>query len=436
MQVKTQFFRTGSAAPYIYNLLCRRPGRYGAFLKICERKMFLHFLHRKIARLIHYKTQITNAPACLRDQYFPQRRCMKPVGDIKPAPFIAHLPRRHALNTDKQVMQTARAGQPAFMRGVKQAMPGGKQLFRITGAHILLQVLRGDPDFFFKELLEMRDFISGASGKKIQRQRLIVMRDQIINALGDDLHGNILHKKGIALYYPFANPFPVISHDALVLDRKIFYTATMNKQDVHEFFRRLQERNPEPVGELNYINTYTLLVAVVLSAQATDKGVNKATESLFKVADTPEKMLRLGEEGLKEHIKTIGLFNSKAKNVIKLSQILASEHGGKVPQTREALVKLPGVGRKTANVVLNIAFGLPTIAVDTHIFRVSNRTGLAPGKTPEQVEEKLEKTIPDEFKRHAHHWLILHGRYICTARKPKCGECPVYDLCAYKDKTA
>lgn len=210
----------------------------------------------------------------------------------------------------------------------------------------------------------------------------------------------------------------------------------MNKKDIYEFFQRLHDRNPDPVGELNYTNPYTLLVAVVLSAQATDKGVNKATESLFKVADTPQKMVNLGENGLKEHIKTIGLFNSKAKNVIKLSQMLIDEHDSKVPEDREALVKLPGVGRKTANVVLNIAFGHHTIAVDTHIFRVSNRTGLAPGKNPDQVEEKLNKVVPEEFKRHAHHWLILHGRYTCTARKPKCAVCPVYDLCAYDEKTA
>jgi endonuclease-3 len=177
------------------------------------------------------------------------------------------------------------------------------------------------------------------------------------------------------------------------------------------------------------------LVAVVLSAQATDKGVNKATAKLFTVADTPQKMLALGEDGLKEHIKTIGLYNAKAKNVIALSQMLIENHGGEVPQDRDALVKLPGVGRKTANVVLNIAFGHETIAVDTHIFRVSNRTGLAPGETVEKVEDKLEKVVPSEFKRHAHHWLILHGRYICKARKPDCPICPVRDLCAYKFKT-
>jgi endonuclease-3 len=210
----------------------------------------------------------------------------------------------------------------------------------------------------------------------------------------------------------------------------------MNKARITEFFTRLRAANPEPKGELNYTNPYTLLVAVVLSAQATDKGVNKATEALFKKADTPQKMMKLGEDGLKDYIKTIGLFNGKAKNVIALSRILIDEHKGQVPRDRDALVKLPGVGRKTANVVLNIAFGEPTIAVDTHIFRVSNRTGLAPGPTVEAVEEKLEKVVPDEFKQHAHHWLILHGRYICKARKPDCAICPVYDLCAYKAKTA
>ena len=209
----------------------------------------------------------------------------------------------------------------------------------------------------------------------------------------------------------------------------------MRRDRVVTFYQRLSERWPEPEGELNYVNHFTLLVAVVLSAQATDVGVNKATKSLFQVADTPEKMLELGEEGLKTYIKTIGLFNSKAKNVIALSQLLLEEHDGQVPRDRDALVKLPGVGRKTANVVLNIAFGEPTIAVDTHIFRVSNRTTLAPGKNPDQVEAALERVTPDAYKRHAHHWLILHGRYVCKARKPDCPACVVADLCRYKEKT-
>lgn len=209
----------------------------------------------------------------------------------------------------------------------------------------------------------------------------------------------------------------------------------MKKKDIREFFRRLQERDPEPKGELEYTNPYTLLVAVALSAQATDVGVNKATRSLFRVVATPEDMLALGEEKLKSHIKTIGLFNTKAKNVIKAARMLVDEFDGQVPQKREELEKLPGVGRKTANVVLNIAFGQPTIAVDTHLFRVGNRTGLAPGKTPLAVEKKLEKVIPPEFARHAHHWLILHGRYICKARRPNCPVCPVEDLCPYPDKT-
>ncbi|MBE9552735.1 MAG: endonuclease III [Proteobacteria bacterium] len=209
----------------------------------------------------------------------------------------------------------------------------------------------------------------------------------------------------------------------------------MKKANIEEFFRRLEERDPDPRGELDYINSYTLLVAVVLSAQATDVGVNKATGPLFKMADKPEKMLALGEARIRDYIKTIGLFNTKAKNVIALSRILINEHGSEVPRDREALEKLPGVGRKTANVVLNIAFGVPTIAVDTHIFRVGNRTGLAPGKTVLAVEHKLEKAVPAKYKLHAHHWLILHGRYICKARKPDCPACPVNDLCAYKAKT-
>ena len=209
----------------------------------------------------------------------------------------------------------------------------------------------------------------------------------------------------------------------------------MKRADVEEFFRRLSESDPEPTSELNYKNPYTLLVAVVLSAQATDVGVNKATKDLFEQVDTPEAMVALGEERLKEHIKTIGLFNSKAKNVIGLSEMLLRDHGGEVPADREALEKLPGVGRKTANVVLNVAFGEPTIAVDTHIFRVGNRTGLAKGKTPDAVEGKLLKVVPAHYKLHAHHWLILHGRYVCKARKPNCPVCIVSDLCGFKDKT-
>lgn len=205
--------------------------------------------------------------------------------------------------------------------------------------------------------------------------------------------------------------------------------------DVAEFFRRLRAIEPEPKGELEHVNAFTLLVAVVLSAQATDKGVNKATRALFGVADTPEKMAALGEDMLIEYIKTIGLFRTKAKNVIALSKSLIAEHASQVPQDREVLQKLPGVGRKTANVVLSMAFGQPTIAVDTHVFRVSNRTGLAPGANVLAVEMALEKRIPDEFMFHAHHWLILHGRYICLARKPRCPDCAVRDLCLFGEKT-
>ena len=201
------------------------------------------------------------------------------------------------------------------------------------------------------------------------------------------------------------------------------------------FFSRLAALNPNPRGELEYLNSYTLLVAVVLSAQATDASVNKATVDLFKIADTPQKMLKLGEARLKDYIKTIGLYNMKAKNVIALSRILIEEFNGTVPQDRDALQKLPGVGRKTANVVLNVAFGHSTIAVDTHIFRVGNRTGLAPGKDPLAVELQLEKRTPEKYKRNAHHWLILHGRYVCKARKPECPRCVVSEICAYPAKT-
>ena len=209
----------------------------------------------------------------------------------------------------------------------------------------------------------------------------------------------------------------------------------MRKGEVFEFYRRLAEANPAPETELEYVNPYTLLVAVALSAQATDVGVNKATRGLFTKVNTPQAMLELGEDGLKQHIKTIGLYNTKAKNVIAAARILVDEFGGEVPRERDELEKLPGVGRKTANVVLNVAFGEPTIAVDTHIFRVANRTGLAKGKTPLAVELKLEKVTPKPFVTHAHHWLILHGRYICKARTPECWRCPVVDLCAYRPKT-
>ena len=211
--------------------------------------------------------------------------------------------------------------------------------------------------------------------------------------------------------------------------------ASLTRAQVGELFRRLQAADPEPKGELRYTNPFTLLVAVVLSAQATDAGVNKATPALFAAADNPHAMVALGEDRVRELVKTIGLFRTKAKNVVALSQLLIERHGGQVPRDREALVALPGVGRKTANVVLNIAFGQPTIAVDTHIFRVSNRTGLAVGRTVEAVEARLEKVVPPEFRLHAHHWLILHGRYICKARKPACPRCIVRDICRFKDKT-
>ncbi|WP_395391782.1 endonuclease III [Novosphingobium sp. BL-8A] len=208
----------------------------------------------------------------------------------------------------------------------------------------------------------------------------------------------------------------------------------MNKAEIFEFFRRLAELNPSPETELEFGNNYQLLVAVVLSAQSTDVGVNKATRALFREVKTPAQMVELGEEGLKAHIKTIGLFNSKAKNVIALSEILVARYNGEVPEDRDALVELPGVGRKTANVVMNCAFGAETFAVDTHIFRVGNRTGIAKGKTPLAVEKQLEKRVPQPFRVGSHHWMILHGRYICKARTPECWRCPVVDLCDYKDK--
>jgi len=209
----------------------------------------------------------------------------------------------------------------------------------------------------------------------------------------------------------------------------------LNKQKRIEIFTRLRSENPHPTTELKYGNPFQLLVAVTLSAQSTDVGVNKATERLFKQVKTPQAMLKLGESGLKQHIKTIGLYNNKAKNIIAACKILVERHKGQVPDQREALEALPGVGRKTANVILNTAFGQPTIAVDTHIFRVANRTGIAPGKNVSEVERKLLKFVPDEFKQDAHHWLILHGRYTCIARNPRCGSCVIEDLCEYRYKT-
>jgi endonuclease-3 len=216
---------------------------------------------------------------------------------------------------------------------------------------------------------------------------------------------------------------------------KASLTKPWSQAEVEEAFRRFQAAMPEPKGELQHINPFTLLVAVVLSAQATDAGVNKATPALFNLADTPEKMAALGEGRVRELIKTIGLYRTKAKNVIALSQKLIAEHGGQVPNTREALQELPGVGRKTANVVLNMAFGQPTMAVDTHVFRIGNRTGLAPGKDPLAVELKLLEVIPEKYMMHAHHWLILHGRYICVARRPLCEKCVIADLCKWPGKT-
>ncbi len=211
--------------------------------------------------------------------------------------------------------------------------------------------------------------------------------------------------------------------------------AKLTPAAIHEIFRRLAEANPEPKSELEYVNPYTLVVAVALSAQATDAGVNKATRGLFAMADTPEKMVALGEDRVREAIKTIGLYRNKAKNVIALSKRLIAEHGGEVPRDRDALEQLPGVGRKTANVVLNVAFGEPTLAVDTHVFRVANRIGLANAETPLGVEEQVLRIIPPEYALHAHHWLILHGRYVCKARKPECPRCIIADLCTYQAKS-
>lgn len=231
------------------------------------------------------------------------------------------------------------------------------------------------------------------------------------------------------------NPNPITSRAKSKSGKKRLARSKFTREQMGEIFARFRQQRAEPKGELDHVNAYTLLVAVVLSAQATDVGVNKATRELFAVADTPEKMLTLGEEKLIDHIRTIGLFRTKAKNVMLLSRKLIDDFDSQVPQDRDLLVMLPGVGRKTANVVVSMAFGQPTIAVDTHIFRLGNRVGLAPGKTPDEVEAILEKMIPEEFLYHAHHWLILHGRYVCKARKPDCENCIIADLCKSKEKT-
>lgn len=219
------------------------------------------------------------------------------------------------------------------------------------------------------------------------------------------------------------------------VERKPLVRSAYSKAELEEIFRRFSIQRPEPKGELEHVNPFTLVVAVALSAQATDAGVNKATRALFQVADTPQKMLELGEEKVRDYIKTIGLYRNKAKNVIALSQRLVDVYGGEVPKTREELVTLPGVGRKTANVVMSMAFGIPTIAVDTHIFRIANRIRLAPGKTPDEIEDKLMRIIPKQYLFHAHHWLILHGRYCCKARKPECERCVIADICKASEKT-
>lgn len=219
------------------------------------------------------------------------------------------------------------------------------------------------------------------------------------------------------------------------VQRKPVARSAYSRAELEEIFRRFSIQRPEPKGELEHVNPFTLVVAVALSAQATDAGVNKATRALFKVADTPQKMLDLGEEKVRDYIKTIGLFRNKAKNVIALSQRLVDVYGGEVPKTREELVTLPGVGRKTANVVMSMAFGIPTVAVDTHIFRIANRIRLAPGKTPDEIEDKLLRIIPKHYLFHAHHWLILHGRYCCKARKPECERCVIADICKSPEKT-
>jgi endonuclease-3 len=231
-------------------------------------------------------------------------------------------------------------------------------------------------------------------------------------------------------------PLPAVGKPKGFAKRPVHRSKGLKPAEVTEIFRRFHDLNPEPKGELEHVNPYTLLVAVVLSAQATDAGVNKATRALFKLADTPEKMIHLGEDTVRNYIKTIGLFRNKAKNVIALSQKLVAEFGSRVPANRDALETLPGVGRKTANVVMNMAFGQPTMAVDTHVLRVSNRIGLSHGKTPLMVEDDLMRVIPAEFAMHAHHWLILHGRYLCKARKPECWRCPIADVCAYTAKSA
>jgi endonuclease-3 len=235
---------------------------------------------------------------------------------------------------------------------------------------------------------------------------------------------------------PKSKTSPTKKSNTSVARRPKRYKPAYSREEMEEIFRRFSVQRPEPKGELEHVNPFTLVVAVALSAQATDAGVNKATRALFKVADTPQKMLALGEEGVTQYIRTIGLYRNKAKNVIALSRMLIEEFGGEVPKTREELVRLPGVGRKTANVVMSMAFGIPTLAVDTHVFRLGNRLLMAPGKTPDEVEEQFLRVIPEQYLFHAHHWLILHGRYTCKARRPECERCVIADLCRSPEKSS
>ena len=234
---------------------------------------------------------------------------------------------------------------------------------------------------------------------------------------------------------PKSKTSPTKKSNTTVARRPKRYKPAYSREEMEEIFRRFSVQRPEPKGELEHVNPFTLVVAVALSAQATDAGVNKATRALFKVADTPQKMLALGEEGVTQYIRTIGLYRNKAKNVIALSRMLIEEFGGEVPKTREELVRLPGVGRKTANVVMSMAFGIPTLAVDTHVFRLGNRLLMAPGKTPDEVEQQFLRVIPEQYLFHAHHWLILHGRYTCKARRPECERCIIADLCRSPEKS-
>lgn len=382
--------------------------------------------------------------------HLAKRALAEPICDAQPRAFLRIGARAHRFPCQKQIVQSPRPRQARFMRGGKCCVMCAQQLFCVAKCQILLKTFRGYPRPTGEHTLEMRGAQTGLRGEILQGHWGVCVIDCVNGAAHDvEMIGGVLGHGGSVAILANSNKCalkhdPFLAHlaphpvRAVAMYGELGHTTDMVKQlDYHtirQIFSRFQEAEPEPKGELDHSNAYTLLVAVALSAQATDAGVNKATRDLFPIADTPAKMLALGEEGVIAHIKTIGLFRNKAKNVIKMAQILEEKYDGIVPNSRAALESLPGVGRKTANVVLNMWWHVPTQAVDTHIFRFGNRSGVAVGKDVVAVERAIEDHIPADFQQHAHHWMILHGRYHCKARKPLCGTCIIRDLCQFEDK--